>query len=400
MDMDEGLNAEQCVIDLYRSMLISGDRGRKRAVTAIVALGPAAVPPLLTLLTDIDRGVGPYILDALEQIGDLVAVEPLIDLLKTGSDELRTCAARALGTLGDKRAVPVLIEALDDAEFSVRMQSTAALGKIGDTRAVEPLLARLTISKPTLDSTIARALAHIGDARAFEPLLAALHDLPRRRLGSEVMSFASALRAVGGPEAISTLLDLLTGADPLWCEIAAYGLGLPEAHRAVEPLLVALDHPVTAVRVAAASSLGVIGDERAITPLLTSGLSAEPIAPGTLGSALACLGESGEAALLALLRAPTATMRAAATDELGLARATHGITPLVQVLADDAESRVRGCAARALGAIGNAAAVDPLIAALTDPDRNVRGAAAVALVTIGDRRALEPLWGSSFRPCS
>jgi HEAT repeat protein len=52
---------------------------------------------------------------------------------------------------------------------------------------------------------------------------------------------------------------------------------------------------------------------------------------------------------------------------------------------------VRQAAAEALGKIGDARVVEPLIAALKDTDKDVRQAAAVALGKIGDARAVEPL---------
>ena len=52
---------------------------------------------------------------------------------------------------------------------------------------------------------------------------------------------------------------------------------------------------------------------------------------------------------------------------------------------------MRASAARALGQLRDSRAVEPLIAALGDPDRNVSTEAIEAVVHIGDRRAVEPL---------
>jgi HEAT repeat protein len=52
---------------------------------------------------------------------------------------------------------------------------------------------------------------------------------------------------------------------------------------------------------------------------------------------------------------------------------------------------LRQQAAEALGQSGNSRAVEPLIAALSDPEISVRGSAATALGAIKDPRALEPL---------
>lgn len=76
--------------------------------------------------------------------------------------------------------------------------------------------------------------------------------------------------------------------------------------------------------------------------------------------------------------------RAAALRLAGMGRRASGAVPdLVELLRDE-HPRVRVAAARALGAIGDARATDPLLAALGDPDRSVRLWAWKALRSLGD----------------
>jgi HEAT repeat protein/cyclophilin family peptidyl-prolyl cis-trans isomerase len=72
---------------------------------------------------------------------------------------------------------------------------------------------------------------------------------------------------------------------------------------------------------------------------------------------------------------------ALAIGRVGLA---EGVAPLVRTLAADAESEVRQMAAFALGLLGQRTAVEPLRTALTDPSPLVQGRAAEALGLIGD----------------
>jgi HEAT repeat protein len=72
-------------------------------------------------------------------------------------------------------------------------------------------------------------------------------------------------------------------------------------------------------------------------------------------------------------------------------RAKGDIKRLIKSLEEAKLPNVRKGAAAALGEIGDARAVEPLIAALADPDFNVGRAAAMALGEIGDERAVEPL---------
>ena len=78
---------------------------------------------------------------------------------------------------------------------------------------------------------------------------------------------------------------------------------------------------------------------------------------------------------------------AGALGKIGDARA---VEPLIGVLSDDDEN-VRWRAAEALGKIGDKRAVEPLIGVLGDEDEYVRSSAAEALGVIGDVRAVEPL---------
>lgn len=67
-------------------------------------------------------------------------VDGLIKVLGTGRHpESREEAAEALGEIRDPRAVDPLIAALNDRNPEVREEAAEALGKIGDPRAVEPL---------------------------------------------------------------------------------------------------------------------------------------------------------------------------------------------------------------------------------------------------------------------
>jgi HEAT repeat protein len=69
---------------------------------------------------------------------------------------------------------------------------------------------------------------------------------------------------------------------------------------------------------------------------------------------------------------------------------TRAVEPLIRALQDN--EIVRREAANALNYIGDTRAVEPLIALLlNDYDSQVRQAAATALGSIGDTRAVEPL---------
>jgi HEAT repeat protein len=94
---------------------------------------------------------------------------------------------------------------------------------------------------------------------------------------------------------------------------------------------------------------------------------------------------------LAALRDPDHRVRrqaAAALEVLGEQRA---VKPLMRLLRADDDKEVRGNAARALGRLGDLRATQTLIHALEDSDGHVRANATAALAKLGDARAVEPL---------
>lgn len=110
-------------------------------------------------------------------------------------------------------------------------------------------------------------------------------------------------------------------------------------------------------------------------------------------AAARALGEIGDARavepLFAALKDSDIDVRINAAEALGKIGAP-AVELLIAALKND-DWKVRCAAAKALGKIGDARAVEPLVAALDDSDRDVRAEAIWALGEIGDARAVEPL---------
>ena len=66
------------------------------------------------------------------------------------------------------------VRALNDKFPSVKNSSAEALGKIGDLRAVDPLLELLKDDHMGPRSNAAEALGELKDTRAVEPLISTL----------------------------------------------------------------------------------------------------------------------------------------------------------------------------------------------------------------------------------
>jgi HEAT repeat protein len=288
-----------------------------------------------------DPGVCKEAVEALGEIGDSRAVEPLIAVLNSDNKNVRLVAAKALVKIGDPRVVEPLVAALKDMDRDVAEAAADALGQIGDARTVEPLVAALKDKDKRVRRAAARALSLIGDARAVEPLVAALKDMD----GDVRRPAARALKR-------------LDWQPDQGAAGAAYWIGLDQWDRcvqigapAVEPLAAALRDEDKDVRRAAAQALGQISDARAVEPLIVA------------------------------LKDKDEYVREAATDALGRI-GVPAVEPLVAALRDE-DKDVRRAAARALGQIGDARAVPPLIAAWGDKDGDVRQRVSQALAEVG-----------------
>ncbi len=142
--------------------------------------------------------------------------------------------------------------------------------------------------------------------------------------------------------------------------VAATSLGEIGDARAVEPLMAALASDNDLLRTAAAASLGEIGDARAVEPLM------------------------------AALASDNDLLRTAAAASLGKIGDARAVELLIEALTS-ANASLRIAAAGSLIKIGDARADEPLMAALEDRQREVREYVAFTLGSLGDERAVLPL---------
>ena len=198
------------------------------------------------------------------------------------------------------------------------------------------------------------------------------------------------------PSASPTLIKTLSTAHPILRARIADVFAISKDKTAVPALLDALQGEYFTVRARAALALGKIGDARAIQPILKT------------------------------LKDPEDEVRIAGCLALGLFKDPSTFDNITNILLDDAKIEVRQAAAKALGHTQHpkalpylmealrdpfwwyerevqaddlfnaiekmgAVAVDPLIAALKDPEGTVRKYAALLLGRLGDARAVEPL---------
>lgn len=231
-----------------------------------------------------------------------------------------------------KKDVRGLIKALGyRKDAGVRKAATMALVEIREP-AIDPLIAALKEENEVVRQGAVEALVKIGEP-AIEPLIAALKEYFIREGAARVLGM----------------------------------MGEPALERAVERLIVEFEGEDDDVRGAAFEALVEIG-EPAVEPLIAA-LSDKSLDERRMVVA-GIIVKTGTTEVIPHYMDLQAKLKDAFADK--------GFT-------------ARGAAAAALGEIGDARAIEPLIAALKDDDLPVRWVAAGALFEFRDARTLEPL---------
>lgn len=103
----------------------------------------------------------------------------LLEILSSSEEEeVRAAAALNLGCIGEVRAVEPLLEILESGEDGLTYACVAALGDIGDPRAIDPLIEFLKVDSLGIPQTAAEGLGKFG--AAAEKALPALQELAKR----------------------------------------------------------------------------------------------------------------------------------------------------------------------------------------------------------------------------
>ncbi len=121
--------------DVEESELREG--ARQEAVSKIHPIGRPSVEILIEYLEDDDWVVREAAADVLGKIGDVRAVDPLIDRLKGDNDTgVKELATKSLGLIGDSRPVELLIDLIPIKPL--RILAVEALEKMKDVEALRP----------------------------------------------------------------------------------------------------------------------------------------------------------------------------------------------------------------------------------------------------------------------
>lgn len=246
--------------------------------------------------------------------GQTASADPVPALVRALSDEnpfVRRSAVNALGDIGDPRATDPLRHILDDSVEHVRKSAEAVLG----------LRPRVRSGIDTPESGECPRL----EKEALSELTAALAD-PDARARQRA---ALALGNVCEPGAAEALVGALDDSSKNVRQAATYALGRTGVPTALDPLIRLMKDQVHQVRQASVSALGELCDRRAL-PALIEGLSdpdehVRQVAASSLGR----LADRGATVgLIAATRDEDPHVRQAAVGALGLIHAPRGIETL------------------------------------------------------------------------
>ncbi|MBW2263934.1 MAG: HEAT repeat domain-containing protein [Deltaproteobacteria bacterium] len=199
-----------------------------------------------------------------------------------------------------------------------------------------------------------------------------------------------ALDLIGDERAVEPLIELLR--KNIIASIHIFNALKSIGEPSIEPLVALLDDVDPNVRLAGARALGHLGSEQACVPLV--GLLGEGVESTAMLELIISMGQKPVPALIGALGSSDVTVRELAAIALERITITHWHpdlpAALVKVL-DDESTTVRLHAAIALGRTREKEAVPPLIGLLKDEDARVCKAAAASLAQLEDPAALPRL---------
>jgi HEAT repeat protein len=319
---------------------------------------------------------------------------------KLGDGGLRAPLGDILSGIGPQTIpliTPYLKEPLLKPEDSgAKIQLIEIMGKFKTAEAATAIIPFANDADPNVRRSVVTSLANIGDPAGAPVLIAALKDTSTD--ASARAAAAGALGAIGTPEANSAMGTALTDYDLSVASAAAAGL-----RRAGDSAQTVISQALTStnsyVRTRAAEAAGGLSSPALAVRALTS--DTDPVvrsaAARSVGDILVARKTADAAALTPLLNALSdkdGTVASVAAQQLGRV-GLPAVAPLSARLASS-DDTVAYYASQALGGVGKPA-VDNLLV-MAQPGKPAARWAAITLGNIGDPRAVASLEALTSSP--
>ena len=326
--------------DLVKELIHEEDWKRMNSTAELLKRGPEAVRHLIAALSDESPLLRAEAAHMLGRIKDRSAGVPVVRLLKDPDPKVQEAAAEAIGHVAEETALAALVHLLEEEVH--RDIAAGVLGRLKDPGALKPLVAMLKSQSPTARRMAAQALEQLADPRSVDAWIEAMAYPDLREIASRSLKRISELQ-----ERITEALDRLRESeDTVALEEARIGVSMDLialGRPAVSGLLEALEDDLWVVREAAAQALGIIGDLRAVEPLIHKAKTDRDM--GVRESCIKAVGEFGDSRSVDMLVSAVEdrTTRLAATEALSKIKDVEVLMPhlkLIQTMKTDRDGLV------------------------------------------------------------
>lgn len=339
---------------------IEDDAGaRNAAIEALVRLGKRATTFLMAAFDTPNRDVRKFIIDIIGEVKDRQALPLLLKSLKDEDDNVRASAVEHLGRLAEPSVVDALIDILRSGDTWTAFPAADALGRIGDRRAVPALVEALAVR--ALREPVLKSLGRLSVVGTLDYVVPLLRDKSRAVQEETIKAIEMYYHNNVPAEVISGALNRLCG---------------PES------IAILVNHAWSRkreVRAAAILLLGLLQDERALSPLLD--LSSEEDLADEVKGALIYIGKNRPDYIMPLFRTDNQAHRRFII-EVAATVASPLFARVFEQNLRDVDGHVRALSAQGLANIGDGGAVPALMELLADPYQDVQEAAVKALIRL------------------
>ena len=362
-------------------------------------------PRLARLLAHADDNVAVAAIEALGTIGGTVAVDALIEVVRSKSFFRTFPALQVLARTSDPRSIAPIAELLDDEAF--QFEAARALGRTGSPLAIGPLASLLSRPGSSIVRLVATALADLATradwtgaqlsvASAMRALIApALDRFTAALLGSDIqerLAIAKVLGTIGATTTLPVLVAMLD--DPESRGVATDAIGrIGSLHN--DALIEALERGSAATRVAL---LPIIGASSAVSRVRRLLSDEDPEVRARACEALVRIGDVDTLpALFAALGDSNPRVSHAATAAI-YSLGTQSVSQLARTALGSPQPTVRRHALRIITFLSCGDAFDEVLAAVDDPDLRIAELAVAALGSFDDGRVDPVLIALAQRP--
>jgi HEAT repeat protein/cyclophilin family peptidyl-prolyl cis-trans isomerase len=309
----------------------------------------------------------------------------LIRLLSDDEARIRRRAALAVGRVALAEGVQPLVGVLTDNDPEVRQMAAFALGLLGEKSARDPLVAALGDPSPLVQGSAAEALGLIGDVAAADAL---------GKLVAQVVQSGALAQPPDDGE------DVVRDTPAAASRLAIYALVRLKAYPQLAAAVLDAGGQPKVKWWPVAFALQRLEDRRALPALITLAKDANPYTRAFAVKGLAALKDrSAMPVLMPLFSSGQRAVLIETVRAVGRIGDPAAVAPLLRIIGDAAaDPQVRLEAVVAIGNFHLPAVGDALLDLISDPSPAVRGAALKSLAGVDAENFVTVLSGLDLDP--